>query len=395
MEADDRLDALLAARQMGERPPASLAGASDDTLLPQLVVADLLARRHAATPSAHFVADLEARLLEHAAQSGEQAARRATTSTSSRAAGARQAHGAGIQRPWLAQRGARPAPRARGRLLGASRRLSTALLAASLLLALSVGILAAAASAAPGSPLFGLHRLEQNVRVGLASSPSERARLHLSYAHSDLVALDASLARRAGSPSYRDALAAFQGDLQAVATDLFAVAPGGERDALSSQLGALQAQARSDLLGGLRSLPWTDRLATTAMLGGLGVDVPVVASATITRTIGRDANTVQMVIAGSGFQAGAAAEVAGAEVGVVIAQTPTSLVVQLDARYPAASVKEVGVSNPDGTAGATSNVFQVIDAGGEGQPTPGASPTPAGGNGHSGGGPRGTPAPSH
>ncbi|HEY2570092.1 MAG TPA: hypothetical protein VGI27_01400, partial [Solirubrobacteraceae bacterium] len=278
MEADDRLDALLTARQTRKRPPTSPAETSDDTLLPQLVVADLLAQRHAATPSAHFADDLEAQLLAHATQG--------VTSAKSPAAGARQAHGDRSRQPRLIQQEARPALRARGRLLGASRRLSIALLAASLLLALSVGLLAAAASAEPGSPLFGLHRLEQNVRVGLASGPAERARLHLSYAQSDLAALDALLARRSGGPPYRDALAAFQGDLQAVATDLLAAAPGGERDALSSQFGALQAQARSDLLGGLRSLPWSDRLAATAALGGLGVDVPVVASATITRTIG-------------------------------------------------------------------------------------------------------------
>jgi hypothetical protein len=162
----------------------------------------------------------------------------------------------------------------------------------------------------------------------------------------------------------------------------------------------LQAQARADLLARLRLLPWTDRVATTAVLGDLGVDIPVVTSATITRAVGPGANTIQMVIVGSGFQAGAVAELEGAEVGVVLAQSSTSLTVQLAARYPAASIKEVGVSNPDGTGATTSNVLQVIGAGGGGgQPTPDASPTPAGGNGsgngHPGGGPHGTPTPSH
>jgi hypothetical protein len=405
MKANDRLDALLTTRQAGGRPPAALAETSDDTLLAQLVVADLLAQGRAATPSAQFNRDLEVRLLVHAARLEERAARRTTSSASSRAAsaggtiGARQAHGDGLQRPRLFQRETRPTLWARGRLLGASRRLSTALLVLSFLLALSIGIFAAAAKAAPGSALFGLHRLEQNVRVSLAGSPSERARLHLSYTRSDLAALNASLANGTGGSLYRDALAAFQSDLHATATDLRAVAPGGDEDALATQLSALQAQARSDLLASLRSLPWSDRVATTVVLGDLGVSVPVVTSATITRTVGRGTSDVQMVVVGSDFQAGAVAEVEGAEVGVVIAQSPTNLVLRLDGRYAAASIREIGVSNPDGTAATTPNVLQVIDSGGEGQPTPAASPTPDGGNGtgngHPGGGPHGTPTPSH
>src|SRR5258707_10541742 len=94
-----------------------------------------------------------------------------------------------------------------------------------------VSALTAAAAAGPGSPLFGLHRAEQNVRVQFASSQSDRVRLHLSYADEALSQLDRAVAQQAGDPAYRAALTTFLTEQRAAAQGVAALPAGGGPDA--------------------------------------------------------------------------------------------------------------------------------------------------------------------
>jgi hypothetical protein len=157
----------------------------------------------------------------------------------------------------------------------------------------------------------------------------------------------------------------------------------------------------------LPTLSWSARVKTTTVLGSLGVTVPIITKATITRTVGPGEHVSRILVEGSNFQSGAIVEVNGDPVGVVVSQTATQVLVQLDPTHPVTSVKTVGVSNPDGTAANTAQIAIVLDAGnGKGSPgggaaTPGSTATTTNGNGngngggHPGGGPHGTPTPAH
>src|SRR5262249_26521769 len=107
----------------------------------------------------------------------------------------------------------------RGRVLGRVWRPWQLVAAAVLVLIVTTSVLtaAAAASAGSGSPLFGLHRAEQNVRVQLASSQGDRVRLHLSYAYEALSQLDGAVRHGSGDPTYTGALAIFLTEQQAAA----------------------------------------------------------------------------------------------------------------------------------------------------------------------------------
>lgn len=414
MKLSERLDAQLSARLAAG--PASVSRAPADTTdtLSQLQAADALLPWRSAIPRPGYADALEARLLAHAAAGAVLGARQISeaapnTSAVSRHAsasswrpavafGSRRSDGGSVRSGSVAAREAVHSP------------LLRSLVAATVaLFALGAGVVLAAASAGPGSPLYGLHRVEQNVRVSLSSSPAERVRLRLAYAQADLAAIDHALARHETGATYTDALGAFQGDLQAIEADMPALTPGAERDQLAARVAALQSQGRSDLLRAVPTLSWPNRLKTTTVLGSLGAPVPTVAQATVTRTLGSGDHETLVVIVGANFQQGAVIEVNGDATGTVVSQTSSQLVVRLDPNFPVASAKYIGVSNPDGTAAETAHVILALNTGTGKGPGSGNSPTagpgatatssPGNGNGngggHPGGGSHGTPTPSH
>src|SRR5262249_23381487 len=136
------------------------------------------------------------------------------------------------------------------------------LIAAAVLLLIIGGsaLTAAAAAAGPDSPLFGFHPAVQNVPVPIASSPSDRGRLHLNYAAEALTQLNSAVAQQSGDPAYTGALTTFLTEQQAAADGLAQLPPGAERDALTRQLADLRAKARADLHAALPALSWRDRL---------------------------------------------------------------------------------------------------------------------------------------
>lgn len=253
------------------------------------------------------------------------------------------------------------------------------LAAACLLLALGSGLFAAAANAQPGSPLFGLHRAEQWARVTLAS-PADKARLHLQYASDALAALDRAAAQHSGDPAYAGALDTLRTELAASASAIAALPAGQTHDTLAAQLAALQQRARDDLRAALPGLGWDDRVATTTVLGGLGERVPLITSATIHEIAAQSAqgaqaahgaHTVQIVVNGSGFAAGARLVVNGQPAGTVLVATGDTLVAQVSLDPSVARVSAIGVQNLDGTAAQTT----AISHGAAFTPTPAMTPT--------------------
>ncbi len=401
MNLDDRLDALLGASGQ----PAASNPDDDDAraLAPLLSAARRLMPLRDAQPAADFAGRLERDLLALAAG-------RATNARPSHVGMRAVADSDEPTLPLLVPQAARGsnerAPRAalprwlrslpaeasvRGHRTRRSATLpvwARALAAACMLLALGSGLFAAAANAQPGSPLFGLHQVEQWARVSL-SSPADKARLHLQYASDALAALDRAVAQRSGDPAYASALATLQSELNAAATAIAALPAGQTHDALATQLATFQQRARDDLRAALPGLGWSDRVATTAALGGLGENVPHVTGAAIHEIAGRDAqaaahgtHAAQVVVSGSGLVAGARLVVNGQPMGTVLSVTDGTLVAQVSLDPSLVGrVVSIGVENPDGTAAQTS----AIDHGAAVTPTPAATATPTPHHGGHGG----------
>ena len=411
MNLDDRLDTLLSSRGW---PNVSPLPDDDDAraLAPLLAAAQRLVPLREAQPSARFADELERRMLTRAASG-----RTPYAPTSATGASIADADGEAPTVPMLVPNGTRAvdgeaptrldmtvplwsrAPRTeQSRTARTVRKGSAlpvwarALTAACVLLALSSGLFAAAANAQPGSPLFGLHRAEQWARVSLAS-PSDKARLHLQYAGDALTALDRAVAQRSGDPAYSGALDTLRSELAAAASAIAALPAGQTHDTLADQLAALQQRARDDLRAALPGLGWSDRVATTVTLAGLGENVPHITGAAIREIAEQNgqiaqgathgARMEQIVVSGSGFVAGVRLVINGQPVGTVLAVTDGTLVAQVSLD-PAAHIVSIGVENPDGTAAQTTDVSHgaAVTA----TPAPTATPTRhSGGHGGHGG----------
>ncbi|HZC78698.1 MAG TPA: hypothetical protein VE258_13190 [Ktedonobacterales bacterium] len=376
MTPEDRLDALLTARQRAERErhhdntdpttgQHSLNGSadpvweavSDAELAPLLAGAQRLAslRMAQSDPAARA---LEARMLARATER-----RRQEGETFTQARGEQ-----------------RDEPRTRRRFLplGAVA-LRPALVAAALLLALGIATLTTAAAAGPGSPLFGLHRLEQRIQAGIAGDSPDRAHQHLQFARQWLAALREAAAQHRGDPTYGDALAALREEDSAAAQEIAQVSAGTQRAALEADLAALRADERTTLQAALLAIGWPDRIATTTALGALGVAGPRVSSATL--AAGNDGRW-HVTLTGAAFESGAVLLVDGQPAGTVTATSAGLLAAELPLEDFAQAPASLGVGNPDGTAAATDNV-QVLNPGAatptpgeqEGTPQPGAGAT--------------------
>lgn len=372
MQIEDRLDALLTMRLQRPSHPGSAWMSPDDELGPLLLAADALSPLRTAIPSAEFARSLEQSLLAYAASLATTPNPHVPDDVGDHAPNGRyrvdeatrpRAH------ERLQQNGQAPQRRAQ------QWRLWQTVAAAALLLVAGITALTTAAAAAgPGSFLFGLHRAEQNVRVQLASSQGDRIRLHLSYADDALSQLNDTVARRAGDPAYSAALATFLAERQAVAQSLGSLPPGAEHDTLAAQLSNLTTKAESSLHAALSAISWPDRVATTQALGTLGEPVLVVTDVKITHEDGQNTHLIRIVAQGSGFAAGAVITADGQVVGTVISATATQVIVEIDATGLRLPPREVGVSNPDGTA-AVSPHFETDNASTHDH-SDGAHPTP-------------------
>lgn len=253
------------------------------------------------------------------------------------------------------------------------RRLLWPAIAAALLLAIGMTTLTAAASAGPGSPLYGLRRWEQNLQVTLAGSAADRTKLHIGYARAALTALEAAADQNDVGAPYDDALTTFLDETRAAVTSLDEVPAGSVRDALLLQLEQVMAQGRAGLHRALAVLPWTKRVVTTTALADIGDDVLHVTQAVMVYS-DHGQHLWQVNITGSGFQKGAMLLVNGQPAGTVVSVTPTTLVAQLPGDDSASLPRSIGVANPDNTAAQTSAINSHEHAD-DATPSPNITPT--------------------
>lgn len=386
MQIEDRLDVLLASRLSGSPSQLDDNIAADEELAPLLRAFDELAPLREARPSEEFTRDLEVRLLAYAASLNAAPSATSLPQPVSRDNQSSTANTAPL------------ASRSNARRRSISRSLWGIVAAAVLLLVIGASALTAfAASAGPGSPLFGLRRAEQNIRVQLASSQGDKVRLHLSFATEALAQVNSAVAQGSGDSTYTTALATFMSEQQAAVDALAALPSGSERATLTQQLTTLCTQARSDFHTALHSTSWTERVATTQALGALGETIPVANDATVIRLNGPNEHKVRLIVTGSGFASGARVTVNGQVVGTLISATSTQLVVEIDTTSFHDSFRTIGVSNPDGTAVVSAHIDEATgsdqNGSGAGRPTPVTHPTPTpkpghghGNNGGNGGG---------
>jgi hypothetical protein len=377
MTPEDRLDALLSARQRAEREPHHdnadpttgphnphgpaeqvWEAAGDAELAPLLASAQRLAslRMPQSDPAARA---LEARMLARATERRRQEA----------AAAAALMRAPGEQRD-------KPRARRRSLPLG-SAVLRPALVAAAVMLALGLGTLAAASRAGPGSPLFGLHRLELRVQAGIARDNADQAHQHLQVARQLLADLRDAAAQHRGDPTYSDALAALRDEDAATAREIAKMPRGTQRAALEADLAALRTDERATLRAALVTIGWPDRVATTTALGALDVAVPRVTGATL--AAGGDGRW-HVTLTGAGFEPGAVLLVNGQSAGTVTVSSAGLVTAELPLGDFAQPPANLGVGNPDGTAVATDTVH-VLNSGAA-TPSPSeqeASPQPSAG----------------
>jgi hypothetical protein len=204
----------------------------------------------------------------------------------------------------------------------------------------------------PGSPLFGLHRLEQNWQVVTATDSAGRARLHLAYSREWLAVVRDAATTHLGDPTYRDALQAVRDEDAATARELATMSDGTERTSLAADLANLRADERTTFRAALPAIGWPDRVLTTTALGQLGVAVPTVTTA----TLATHGQSWTATLTGTGFAPGAVLLVDGQPAGQVLSVLSDHLVADLPATADGGAPSRLGIGNPDNTAAATSDI---------------------------------------
>jgi hypothetical protein len=143
-----------------------------------------------------------------------------------------------------------------------------------LVVLLSIGVLIASAQVSdPNNPLYALNQWEQNVRISLSGSSSDRAELDLQFANNRLNTL-IDLANASDARAYEQQLVALNQQIYNAVQSLNQVPAGGQRDQPAREIATFEMHARHILRGLLPRLNLEERLATTNSLGGLGDNVP-------------------------------------------------------------------------------------------------------------------------
>lgn len=358
MQPEDRLDALLST----PRQPLPGSPDHDPALAPLLDAARQVRALRAAQPDAHYAEALRARMLTRAAEIRLAQPTRLPTPA------------ARDPRQLLREVLRAPAPR-------------SLVAAALLLVALSAGTLTAAAAAPPGSLLFGLHRVEQNIRAAATGDSGAKTRLHLQYARQWLAAVHDAARQGQGGDPYLSALQALREEDGAAADALAAMPADTERQSLGGQLTRLRAEESATLGTALATIGWPERIATTDALDALGVSVPRISSAKLVEK----GDSWHITITGSGFQPGAVLLVDGQAVTAEKQVSATQFVARMPRAHDRVLPHTLGVGNPDGTAAASI----VMLTGGQDEPgTPGSDENKAGATATAGGDhENGTPSP--
>lgn len=242
------------------------------------------------------------------------------------------------------------------------RLLRASAIAAAILLLVGVGftLTAAVSQAGPGSPLYGLRKWEQGVAIGFTFDQRSRAQQRIGYAQDSLAALE-TVIKQNDYTTYPAALSSFWDNFAAAQSEVSKVSAGSERDALNAQIESLRTRATGDLYGALTGMRWSERLATTKVLGKLGNSVPHIQRVTyahaadvpLAGTLGStpgNSDDLLIQIHGEGFVAGAVVYINGRPVSDVRRVSRNDIQVVLHGVTTLAPGTIVGVTNPDGTA---------------------------------------------
>jgi uncharacterized protein DUF5667/IPT/TIG domain-containing protein len=361
IEQANRLDALL-----NQPVPSS---SINSTLSPLLNTAGLLAQWGQIQVNPSFADALEAKLMHevgaaarHDAPTLAQIAVQGTSENGAQPAGSHILN---------ARADAILPARQRQRGWHASRRRVVWQLAAAaaILLCIAVPLSVAAAHAEPGSPLYGLRRLEQGVQAGLTLDPASRAELRLSFARDSLTTLEHAI-NKGDQAAYLEALASFEVAYKDAKDAVADVPAADQRAPLQNTLEGLRIQASTDLYQALGGMNWANRLTTTGALGQLGNSVPHINQVTFARGAGNasSGDGLTITIHGSGFASGAMVLINGQPSGEVLKVTPEDIQVSLPGISTPDAGTIVGIENPDGTAAEI-----VVSA--HGKPAPQGEPT--------------------
>lgn len=351
MTPEERLDRLLELREQG----APRLPMTSEDLAARIAAADALAHLQAIDAPPEIDARLEARIRARARQLAHQ-------------------HGGELPVP-------RPPQRRHTRLFSLRRGWGMALGMAAALLLLLVGTLSAAASSLPGDPLYSLKQFEHEVRLSFASDQQDRAELEISQLQSGLADLNTVIGQKRGDAAIQQALETVVAQTRDSQAAVAAVPAGAEQTAVQRDLVSALTEEEQALHSGLARVDWPLRLAFTQQLGALGEAIP-----TLTKVSAEPLsnNTITITLTGTNFAQGAQLTINGVAKGSVSKNTPTTLVVTLNASDWPKGPTAVGVLNPDGTAaqitlkaGSDDNDHDSDDQPQSGG-TPGATGTPGG-----------------
>ena len=261
-----------------------------------------------------------------------------------------------------------------------------------LILLLGSGVLTVAARVSnPENPLYGVKSWEQQVQVSLASSPESRAELDVQFAREKLGTL-AGLATPAHAQAYRAALAEFDQQVRAAAGAIQGLSSATDRAHLSSELAALEREARHTLQGLLPQLALTERLLTTDELGRLGETVPRLLSVEVVLPAHPNGRAT-ISVTGDDLEPGAHLLLDGQDTGAQGFLQNGSYVFTIGwngDQHP----QSIGMLNPDGTV-AQSTAITLNSANGSVTGNNGNGTSGPHGNGNGGGKPGKTPTPHH
>jgi hypothetical protein len=254
---------------------------------------------------------------------------------------------------------------------------------------MGAGLLLAAASAPPASPLYALRRVGQSIRVEIATNKADAAQLHVTYADQALASLT-DAAQKHDLAGYRAALATLVEEDSAAAAAANTIPPGDQRTQVETTVAQLRMREVAGLRAALPALGWHDRIATTSALASIGADTLSITNAEVSKAVkGKGGQHLwQVTVAGHGFQPGAILLINERQRGVVVSVTNDLLIAQVEGS-PIEGNASIGVGNADNTAASTNHVMRH-DPRDDSQATPGATPTPGNSSNSRGGAP--TPA---
>jgi hypothetical protein len=357
MQPEETLDLLLTERiQRGSAAalPRKYRQVSVELALLLATIARLDGLRDV-RPSADFADDLERRLMARMAEL-PQPAQAASVGADA------------VPRPLRAARVAR-APRISARL---------AWISVAAALALTIGLGAFAAQAAPGGPLYPVREFAQHVAAQAFPSPTATAQAALARASVDLAAYQSAIAH-GDTPAALAALSALRSDDAQAAQDIAALQDASARKAMQGRLAQFRQSAAADLRVSLTTLDWQARAQVTDALRAWGDTTLRVTQARLlaASSSGQDQHTndgsgdALLTVSGAGFTPGALVLVNGQPVGEIIALTPEQIKAHVAASAATGGALIVGVETSDGEVAITTNVQQDGHGSASHAPTPG------------------------